>query len=172
MEALVASGEVVRDYGNGWSHAIGEIFAEDYAQVHLQAPYKIGWLSPPDTAVRNALRADLDGVPARPAAPPPLVILREGVIAAGETRTLPFGLLGPGRRVTFTIRVEPDAGGSARGQAELRCDDRSFSKSLSRGGALTIDRRNLGPGSCEIAFTSLSTVPQRYAATLRLIVQA
>jgi hypothetical protein len=173
MERHVAEGRVARDYSLGWSHAIGEIFAEDYAQLHVQYPYKIGWLSPPGPIVTAALRADLTGVPARPAPSPPLEIVRRGVLAAGQTRTLPFGLLGPGRRVTFTVTLTPASGATVRARASVRCGSRAFAKVITRPGRpVTIDRAGLGPARCEVALRSTSGTAQAYAARLRLAVRA
>ena len=47
MAALVRSRSVARSYRLGWDRSIGEIFAEDYAQVSLRTPTRIRWLAPP-----------------------------------------------------------------------------------------------------------------------------
>jgi hypothetical protein len=172
MAQLHAAGRVARDYSIGWSRSIGEIFAEDYAQLHVRFPYKIGWLGPPGAPVTAALRADLTGAPARPAPAPPLVVARSGVLSAGQTRTLPFGLLGPGRRVTFTVALRPGAGLPVRARASIRCGSRTFSRPVTRTGQVTIDRAGLGPARCEVALTSTSQAPQAYDARLRLAVRA
>jgi hypothetical protein len=173
MARLVSAGQVARDYSSGWSRSIGEIFAEDYAQLHVRYPYKIGWLEPPSASVSAALRADLSGAPAQPAPAPPLEIVRRGVLAAGQTRTLPFGLLGPGRRVTFTVALNPGAGAAVKARASIRCGARSFSKAITRPGLpVTIDRSGLGPARCEVVLTSTSPTVQAYAAKLRLAVRA
>jgi hypothetical protein len=174
MERLAAEGLVARDYSLGWGRSIGEIFAEDYAQLHIQFPFKIGWLDPPDAAVMTALRSDLAGAPATPSPAPPLEIVRRGVLAAGQTRTLPFGLLGPGRQVTFTVALTPGAGagGKVRARAAIRCGSRTFAKAITRAGTpVTINRLGLGPASCEVALTSRSTTAQAYDAKLRLAVR-
>jgi hypothetical protein len=173
MARLVADRRVARDYSIGWSHAIGEIFAEDYAQLHVRFPYKIGWLTPPDASVTAALRSDLRGAPAAPAPAPPLEIVRHGVLAAGQTRTLPFGLLGPGRRVTFSVALTPGAGAKVKARASIRCGSQTFAKVITRAGqAVSIDRAGLGPARCEVALTSTSSTAQAYAAKLRLAVRA
>ena len=41
MSQLLADGQVSHTYSLGWEHAIGEVFAEDYAQLHLQTPWRI-----------------------------------------------------------------------------------------------------------------------------------
>ena len=173
MARLFTEGRVARDYSIGWSRSIGEIFAEDYAQLHVQYPYKIGWLDPPGASVTAALRSDLMGAPAAPAPAPPLEIVRRGVLAAGQTRTLPFGLLGPGRRVTFTVALTPGAGAKVKARASIRCGSRTFARSITRPGQpVTIARSGLGPASCEVVLTSTSQTAQAYAAKLRLAVRA
>lgn len=171
VQRWVDEGVAVRDYSQGWSHAIGEIFAEDYAQLHIQYPYKIGWLSPPGAEIRRALKADLEGAPASPSPPPPVEIVRRGVIAGGETRKLPFGLLGPDRRVTFTVSVTSTTGATVQARAELRCGSRNVARSFGPSGTVTINQRGLGPDQCEVALVSRSAQPQRYTATLRLAVE-
>ncbi|MFN0153720.1 MAG: hypothetical protein ACKVUT_05025 [Gaiella sp.] len=172
MESLLAEGLVEKDYSLGWTRAIGEIFAEDYAQMHERFPYKIGWLEPPAGAVAEALRADLTGLPAAPVSRP-VEIVRRGVIQPGETRTLPFGLLGPGRRVTFTVTLGPagQAESGRAGRMEIRCAGRTFRKIIGAAGSRsTLDRAGLGPAQCRVALVSTSTGPQAYVATLRLAV--
>jgi hypothetical protein len=171
MQRWVAEGVAVRDYSQGWSHAIGEIFAEDYAQLHIQYQYKIGWLSPPGAEIRTALKKDLEGAPATPSPPPPVELVRRGVIAGGETRTLPFGLLGPDRRVTFTVSLTSTTGAAVQARAELRCGSRSIVRSFGPTGTVTIQQRGLGPAQCEVALVSKSVQPQRYTAKLRLAVE-
>ena len=55
----LARGEVSDDYSRGWQRSIGEIFAEDYVQLHARAKYAIRWLPLPSRAVRVALRLDV-----------------------------------------------------------------------------------------------------------------
>lgn len=70
VEELLRGGQVAFDYSLGWSRGIGEIFAEDYAYIHLPGRYGIPWLSPPDEALRAALLAELAGSPpAQPVTP-------------------------------------------------------------------------------------------------------
>ena len=83
---LLAAGKVAHDYSLGWDRSIGEIFAEDYAQLHLETPFKITWLAPPSEAVRAALRNDLENVPAAPtpvASRPPVTIAKSGTLRSG-----------------------------------------------------------------------------------------
>ena len=65
MAALLAQHQVAFDYSLGWSHGIGEIFAEDYSYIHTGDRYAIRWLSPPDAALKAALFAEL-GTPTEP----------------------------------------------------------------------------------------------------------
>jgi hypothetical protein len=126
MARLVALRAVARDYSLGWDRSIGEVFAEDYAQIALGDGYRIGWLAPPDDTVRRALLADLglaEPPPATAAARPalqPVVVSRQGTLAPGSTVAVPFGLLGPGRQVTFTAELSGGSGG-ARARIEIDC---------------------------------------------------
>ena len=69
-------GEVAFGYQFGWSRAVGEVFAEDYAYVQFEkiygfwlgTAYKIGWLPPPDWDIRAALARDLRALPGSTAA--------------------------------------------------------------------------------------------------------
>ena len=180
MAALLASGAVAFDYSRGWSRSIPEIFAEDYAYIHLPIRYAIRWLAPPDDTLRNALFAEVAGAPppavlAPPVATPqPLVINRSGSLAAGAVRTLPFELRGPGRRVTYTVTL---AGANRRGiraRAEVVCNGaRVASRTFGRGiGTRTLDLPNLGPAECEARLVSTSRFAHRYTLRLRLAVEA
>ena len=172
MGKLVELDSVAGGYRIGWDRSIGEIYAEDYAYVHLGGRHKIGWLDLPDEAVRAALLADLGAgesdvaTPAEPAVKP-VVIARSGVLAAGERQSLSFGLLGPGRRVTFTAQVA-----RSHARLEIACSNgRRFAKRLT-GRSATIDVRNLGPAECRATVRSTGTAPQRYSVRLRLSVGA
>ena len=130
MAALVAQGAVAFDYSRGWNRSIGEIFAEDYAWIHIPYQHAIPWLSPPDEALRTALFAELGGqptaqLPAIPAAGP-LVINRNGTLAAKRSQVVPFGLLGPGRRVTMTATVNKATRAGTR--ARMRRDVQRHSR--------------------------------------------
>ena len=41
MAALLAEQQVAFDYSLGWSHSVGEVFAEDYAYIHVHTRYGI-----------------------------------------------------------------------------------------------------------------------------------
>jgi hypothetical protein len=183
MADYLTRGEVARDYSLGWDRAIGEIFAEDYTQLHLQVLHKIDWLGIPPTPVLDALKADLANAPAAPVAPPagapgaptrtPVVVERAGRLAPGTTRVLPFRLLGPDRRVTFTARVTGATGVGTRARLEVVCDGgRTFTRALTgTRPAATLDIRRFGPARCNAVLSSTSRAAQRYSVHLRLAVE-
>lgn len=177
MEELLRSGRVAFDYSLGWSRGIGEIFAEDYAYLHLPHTYRIPWLSPPDEALRTALLAELAGSPpARPATPvpQPVVVVRRGTLAPRAQRALPFGLLGPGRRVTVTVNLAGARRTGTRARLELICGGRRVaSRTFARGQQRrTLDVRGLGPDECQARLVSTGGASQRYVLQLRLAVEA
>jgi len=107
MAGLLAQHRVAFDYSLGWNHSIPEVFAEDYAYIHMGAGYGIPWLAPPDQTLKDAMFAEL-GSPTAPLPPTrnePVVITRSGTLAPRGNRSLPFGLLGPGRRERNHPRV-------------------------------------------------------------------
>ncbi len=170
---LLAAGQVAHDYSLGWERAIGEIFAEDYAQLHQETPFKISWLAPPTETVRAALRADLENVPATPtpvANKPPVNIAKSGTLRAGSPVVVPFELLGPGRRVTFSATL---ARATVRARMELRCTDGRTATRLLGGTRLTatIDIVDLGPARCTATLRSTGKVVGRYSARVRLAVE-
>ncbi len=172
MTQLLEAGKVSHDYSQGWEHAIGEIFAEDYAQLHLETQFRIAWLDPPSEAVRAALSKDLENVPAAPvpAAPrSPVIIERRGVLRTAGVIEIPFELLGPGRRVTFTAQMGP---AKARVRMELRCDNgRKASRVLDQTRRTAkIDLRDLGPARCTVALRNTGSVAASYYARLRLAI--
>ena len=178
MATLLDSGSVAFDYSLGWSRSIAEIFAEDYAYIHLPIRYSIRWLSPPDDALRNALLAELGGTstpaPAPPAAAPqPVVVNRSGTLAARGVRTLPFELSGPGRRVTYTVTLAGANRARVRARAEIVCDGaRVASRNFGNGvRTRTLDVPNLGPAECEARLVSTSRFAHRYTLSLRLAVE-
>lgn len=175
MASLLASGQVAFDYSRGWNRSIPEIFAEDYAYIHTGTRYAIPWLSPPDATLKAALFAEL-GTPTEPlpAAPEvPLVITRQGVLTPHDSRALPFGLLGPGRRVTFTVTVTRPKRKGVRARAQIVCDGRVVaSRQFGKGRAKqTLDVPNLGPATCDARLVSNVGVTLGYTLRLRLAVE-
>jgi hypothetical protein len=179
MAGLLAGGSVTHDYSVSWDRSVGEIFAEDYAYVHLGGRYGISWLEPPDDALRTALLAEIAAGPTTPVPPPsrpaqtrPLVITRAGVLRPRAVRTIPFGLLGPGRRVTLSARIVGPRSGPTAARIEVRCNGRLVQSKRLVGGRLAgIDRRNLGPARCDARLVSTASARQRYELRLRLAVQ-
>lgn len=178
MAALVEQGAVAFDYSRGWSHSVGEIFAEDYAWIHVPYQYAIPWLSPPDDALRTALFAEFGGeptaeLPETPAAGP-LVLNRAGTLGARREQVVPFGLLGPGRRVTLTATVNRPTRAGTRARMDVTCNDvRVASQAFTRGRSTrTIDVPNLGPAECSARLVSTTGVRLTYTLRLRLAVEA
>jgi hypothetical protein len=180
MAALLAASDVAFDYSLGWNRSVAEIFAEDYAYIHLPLAYSIRWLAPPDDALRAAMLQELTGTPpdAQPPAPTPaaepLVITRSGTLAARAVRTVPFGLLGPGRRVTLATTLGRPARTGARARVELVCDGRRVAtRSFTRGvSTRTLDLPNLGPATCSARLVSTTGVRMSYSMRLRLAIES
>jgi hypothetical protein len=176
MASLLSSHQVAFDYSLGWSHSIQEIFAEDYAYIHTGTRYGIPWLAPPDAMLKAELLSEL-GTPTSvlPAAPEvPLVITRQGVLIPHDRRVLAFGLLGPGRRVTFTATVSQAKRKGIRARAQIVCDgqvvaSKAFGKGLAR---RTLDVPNLGPATCDARLVSTVGVTLSYTLRLRLAVES
>jgi hypothetical protein len=172
MARRLQAGEVAQSYSLGWERAVAEIFAEDYVQLHLRSPYRIRWLAPPDAAVLEALRRDLQGAPVAPVDPPapaaPVVISRRATLGAGRAASVEYELLGPGRRVTFTARLAVlPAGAAAR--MEIRCQgEQALSRPLVRGRVTTMDLRNRGPSVCRAVIRNTGRTRVTFALTLRL----
>lgn len=177
MAELLATSQVAFDYSRGWNRSVPEIFAEDYAWIHIPFQYAIPWLQPPDDAFRTALLTELgtptSALPETPAAGP-LVINRSGTLAARGTEAIPFGLLGPGRRVTFTVTVNRAARAGTRARIEVLCNGaRVARQTLGKGRTTrTIDVPNLGPAECRAQLVSTAPVRLAYTLRLRLAVEA
>jgi hypothetical protein len=161
-------------YALGWERSIGEIFAEDYTQLHLKTQYEIPWLDPPDVGVLAALRSDLPTAPVTPIdlTGTPLVELRSGTLRRSRPFTLPFRLLGQGRRVTFTARVAEPGRAGVRARIELRCGSFTVTRPIGKGrAAVTVDARDLGPATCTIRLRGTVAKPLAFTARLRLALQ-
>jgi hypothetical protein len=177
MAALVEQGAVAFDYSRGWSRSIGEVFAEDYAWIHTPYQHAIPWLAPPDDALRAAMFAELGGqptaqLPETPAAGP-LVINRSGTLAARRSQVVPFGLLGPGRRVTFTATVSRATRAGTRARIDVICNGaRVASQTFRKGRATrTINVPNLGPAECSARLVSTTAVRLTYTLRLQLAIE-
>jgi len=177
MASLVSSRQVAFDYSLGWSHSIGEIFAEDYAYIHTGDAdrYAIRWLSPPDEALKTAMLAELGGSPvALPELPEvPLVLIRSGTLVPRNSYSVPFLLLGPGRRVTFTVTLSRPQRKGIRARAQIVCDGRVVaSQPFGKGRARrTLDVPNLGPAGCDARIVSNAGVMLSYNLRVRLAIE-
>jgi len=177
MEGLLQAGRVAFDYSLGWSRSIAEIFAEDYAYIHLGLNYGIPWLSPPDDALEAALLAELGAPSSSPppsaTTPGPLVITRRGTLAARGRRDVPFGLLGTGRRVTLTATVSHSTRRGTRARTQIICDGRLVgTQPFVRGRAQrTLDIKNLGPARCVARIVNATQVRLNYTLRLRLAIE-
>lgn len=176
MATLLANRQVAFDYSLGWSRSIAEIFAEDYAAIHIgNARYAIRWLPPPDDGLKAALFAEL-GTPTSPlpAAPNlPLLINRSGTLSPRGNFATPFGLLGPGRHITVTATISKPKRKGVRARAEVVCDDNvvasgTFGKGRTK---RILDLPNMGPADCEARLVSTSSVRLAYTMRLRVAIE-
>lgn len=175
MASLLSNRRVAFDYSLGWSHSIAEVFAEDYAYIHIGAGYGIPWLAPPDEALKSAMFAEL-GTPTAPLPPArdePLVLRRTGTLAPRARRVLPFGLLGPGRHVTLTATVARPQRAGVRARALIVCDGKTVAtQSFGRGRTQrTLDVPSIGPAQCDARLVSTAGVSLAYTLRLRLAVE-
>lgn len=178
IDRLIQLRSVYHGYVRGWDRNIAEIFAEDYARLARPgSPHKIRWLEGPNRAVLDAILFDL-GLGPEPAitAPPklkPVSFDRRGTLGPTRTAEVPFGLLGPGRRVRATITMPGADLEGVRGRLELRCDGRRIStRTLARGmRVVSIDRPSLGPAErCTVTVTNTHRAARSYALNVRLSV--
>jgi hypothetical protein len=165
-------GAVTSGYGLGWSHGIGEVFAEDYAYMQLGRGYAISWLYPPSQQLQALLRAELQGK--KVTLPPPavtdkairpIIVDDSGTLAAKGSHIDTFHLLGPRRRLTLTVTVA----GSRGGRAAVTCNGKLVkSRSLPAHHTSTLDVRNVGPGVCRVAVINTNESSALYSYWLRL----
>ena len=175
MAGLFAQHRVAFDYSLGWNHSIPEVFAEDYAYIHMGAGYGIPWLAPPDQTLKDAMFAEL-GSPTAPLPPTrnePVVLTRTGTLAPRGNRSVPFGLLGPGRHVTLRATVTKPNRAGVRARASVVCDGRTVkTQTFTKGRtSRTLDVPNIGPATCSAQVISTSKVSLRYTLRLRLAVE-
>jgi predicted thioesterase len=177
MAELLANHQVAFDYSLGWEHSIGEIFAEDYAYIHTHSRYAIvSWLKPPDAALASAMFAEL-GTPteALPFAPEvPLVINRRGTLVPRDSFSVPFGLLGPGRRVTVAATISKPNRKGVRARAQLVCDGKTVATRTFRKGQArrTLDIPNLGPAKCDVRLVSIVSTSLTYTLRISLALES
>ena len=109
-----------------------------------------------------------------PAAPnTPLVVDRVGTLAPRGLKTIPFGLLGPGRRVTFTATVSRPQRKGIRARTQIVCNNsvvatQTFARGRAKG---TLDIPNLGPAECDARLVSSASVKLKYTLKLQLAVE-
>jgi hypothetical protein len=174
MAAMFATRQVAFDYSKGWDHSIPEIFAEDYAYIHVGPSYRYGitWLTPPDDKLKADIFAALGTPPALlPAAPnTPLVVNRVGTLTPHDVKSVPFGLLGPGRRVTFTATVSRATRKGIRARIQVVCNGQvAGSRTIAKGQKVrTLDLPNMGPGDCDARLVSNVSVSLKYTLKLQL----
>ena len=103
----------------------------------------------------------------------PLVVARTGTLGAHGRRVLPFGLLGPGRHVTFSATVSRPKRQGTRARAELVCDGNVLAtQTVGRGRAkVTLDVPNVGPATCEASLIDTTSVSLNYTLRLELAVE-
>jgi hypothetical protein len=178
MAEFVRTGAVSYGYRSGWERGIGEIFAEDYAYVHVGGDYGISWLYPPDSAFKKAFLAELRGATTAP--PPaasiatmirPVTIERAGTIDAGERHDTPFELLGPGRRVVFTAALTASGSLPSGARMQVSCGSKVVQSRLVRNGRATLDVRGLGPAKCRASLVSTTGVAQHFSVRIRLAIE-
>jgi hypothetical protein len=169
VAARLRSGALARDYSRGWSRSVAELFAEDYVQLHIRARWRLRAFKVPSAPVLAALRRDLTGsaVGPAPAPPAPVEIASSATLTPGDTRRVPFGLLGPGRRVEADLTV--DGGGEpARVAMTIRCNGAAIGEATVTSEAPgRLDLPNQGPGECSVRLTGVAGTA-RYALTVRL----
>lgn len=174
MAALFAGRQVAFDYSMGWDHSIAEIFAEDYAYIHVGSTYRYGitWMTPPDDKLKADMFAALGTPPAPlPAAPnTPLVVHRVGSLTPHDVKSVPFGLLGPGRRVTFTATVSRATRKGVRARIQVVCNGTvAGTRTIVKGQkSRTLVLPNMGPGDCDARLVSTAPVILKYTLRLQL----
>lgn len=168
ISALLGAGTVALDYSLGWSRSVGEIFAEDYAYIHLGLGYSIPWLAPPDDALKAAvlteLGATIGGLPAMraTAAAPAAVVTRSGALAAGGRRVLGFDPDTESWHAAVTATV------SARAALVLSCGGAVVARrTIASRAAVTVEHGGSGAARCSAALISMSHLPQTYSLRVR-----
>jgi hypothetical protein len=176
---LRRSGAAAESYSLGWSRGMGEIFAEDYAYIHLGNSYGIPWLYPPNAQLKEALLAELRGeskpVPSAPSLVSmmrPVSFSKSGTLEPGGSHDESFELLGPGRRITLTAAVSGVKSAASRGRALVVCNGTVVKAvRLVAGRPATLDVGRVGPARCQASLVNTSDTSRRFSFKLRLAVE-
>jgi hypothetical protein len=103
----------------------------------------------------------------------PLIISRRGTLAPRDRFSVPFGLLGPGRRVTLAATISKANRKGVRARAQLVCDNRVVAARAFRKGQTrrTLNVPNLGPAACDIRLVSAVSISLAYSMRITLAVE-
>lgn len=177
MARLVQLRTAYHGYAREWDRNVAEVFAEDYARLARPGDaHRITWLEPPNEAVLAAILHDLGLGPeptiTRPPQLKPLSLNRSGRLARTQSVSVPFELLGPGRRVRATVEMAGAATNGVRARLELRCDGRLLrTRTLATGmRVVSIDRPDLPAGECAVRLTNTGGATRAFTLTVRLSV--
>ncbi|MEP7335915.1 MAG: hypothetical protein ABI717_09055, partial [Actinomycetota bacterium] len=94
-------------------------------------------------------------------------------LAAKGSQVVPFGLLGPGRRITFAATVNRSTRAGTRARMDVTCNGaRVASRAFTKGRSTrTINVPNLGPAECSARLVSTTGVQLTYTLRLRLAIE-
>jgi hypothetical protein len=103
----------------------------------------------------------------------PTVLNRRGTLVPRDRFSIPFSLLGTGRRVTLAATISKPKRKGIRARAQLVCDghvvvSRSFEKGRSK---RAFDIHNLGPADCDVRLVSNTGISLSYTLRLTLAVE-
>jgi hypothetical protein len=162
MPRLLRTGAVAWDYRKGWGRSLAEIFAEDYVVLNQPGgPYDIFLLRRPSTALREALRRDVEE-------PRGLSRQRLGPswLAPRGTRTVTFQTA-PGRRRLVVITRIRNRRGARPLRTTLSCDEGGLvRRSLARRTRLGAIRVAAVPvGRCQLTLEA-GRAPVLYETTV------
>ena len=95
-------------------------------------------------------------------------------LAPRDGYSVPFGLLGPGRRVTVSSTISNPKRKGIRARALLVCDERVVvSRTFRKGQAKrTFDIPNLGPATCDVRLVSSVSATLRYTLHIAIAVES
>ena len=177
MARLVQVRSVYHGYNRDWDRNIAEVFAEDYARLAQPGSrHRIQWLEEPSEAVLAAILHDLGLGPepaiGRPPGLKPVELRRSGRLARSQSVSVPFELLGPGRRVRATVEMAGATAGGVRARLELRCEGTLLrTRTLgTRMRVVSIDRPNVPAGECTVRLTNTGTAARTFTLKIRLTI--